>query len=305
MNCPKVTVLICTNIISLEFWDSIRSACLQDYPNLEVAVYLDGFIDATAVMEAVNLFCSKLNRIAHISFSLHNVGLTSGLVKLQSCAKSDFYARLDVGDSWAASKISLQVDYCIIESLSIIGTRAIYLSNQRQEGFSANLPNNSSQLIQRIKLFRGLYLHPSILFDAKYTYDPRWYYSQDMKLYVDIANSGGKFGFIDKPLTMISVSPTGITIRKRPIQLYFERKARLLLGNPHSDYIHVKNIAEIREPPSIFPVFYSKFINAAQSGRKCLALAYLILSCLSDLRLLSYYIDRVKANVFYSNGETM
>ena len=219
---PLVVALLCTNEISDSFFISLHTICEQDYDNITIAIHLDGILLTQSHYQAIRDHCLLHKRKYLILHSLLPIGLTRGLLKLQQKAPADFYARLDVGDMWATDKVSKQIQLCIRYSYSIVGTISEYIdSNSNTISFSDPLPCESSQLVLRIRSFKGLFDHSSILFEGKFLYDADWYFSQDMKLYVDIANSHSSFGFIPQPLTKVKFNPLGITITKRPLQLYY------------------------------------------------------------------------------------
>jgi hypothetical protein len=294
---PLVTVLICTNKLSEDLFASIDSACSQDYTNLSLTVFFDG----------VNPACQDLNKLTHICNNYKrrfdyiledlNVGLTAGLCALQSSFYSDYYARLDVGDTWNSFKISKQIDFMLSNRCSIVGTRSCYVQNGVQLGLGPVLQNDSNLIIDRIKSFRGVFDHSSILFSGMHKYNAFWYYSQDMMLYVDIANKGGTFGFISEALTNVLYNPEGITICNRPLQLYYEKEARKRLYNDASHSINPIHYAELKKPIPIFAFFYRRYIIYMQGKLLIRAYTCLLFACILDLRLLGYYFDRIKSRL--------
>ena len=220
---PSVLALVCTREVNEIFYSSLESICLQDYPNLTIAIYLDGIYSSLLHKQILD-FCLSHKRSCVLKGLSYSVGLTKGLLTLQNCFSTDYYARLDVGDLWLTNKISEQIQCCLKYDYAIVGTRSQYIDHENKIiGFSEILPCDSNLLVQRISAFKGLYDHSSILFSKPFKYDVNWFYSQDMKLYVDIANASMLFGYLDESLTLVRFNESGITIRKRPLQLYYER----------------------------------------------------------------------------------
>lgn len=295
-----VAALVCTNRISEDLFKSIHSICIQDYEFIRLAIFFDGSIysDLVSINKIIDN-CYSMGRDVFILGSHYNIGLTQGLVALQSNVSADFFARLDVGDYWVKTKISKQISLALTYNFSIVGTKSTYIDiHSKVIGYSSSLPQDSHMIINRIKKYKGLYDHSSILFSSIYRYDKRWYYSQDMKLYVDIANDHGSFGFVDEFLTLILLNFQGITITKRPVQLYYENAARKLLGNQFSVVDEIKSIDDLSPPSSLFVHSYKRYILFAQQKNIRLALFYLVLSCLLDARVFRHYC--VRAKIFFS-----
>ena len=294
---PLVTVLICTHKLSENFFASIDSACSQNYTNLFLTVFFDGVNHTSQDLHRLTTICNKYKRRYSYILEDINVGLTAGLCTLQSRFPSDFYARLDVGDTWDPSKISKQIDFMLFNRCSIVGTRSRYIQNDAQLGLGPNIPCDSNLIIDRIRSFRGVYDHSSILFSGIYKYNPSWYYSQDMMLYVDIANKGGAFGFIAEALTNVLCNSEGITISNRPLQLYFEKEARIRLYKDDLLCTQPKHYTELKKPVAMFSFFYRNFITAMQANMYIRAYICLLVACILDLRILVYYSDRIKSRL--------
>mgnify|MGYP006303541401 CR=1 FL=1 len=144
---PLVTVLICTNSLSEELFTSIDSACSQDYKNLLITVLFDGINPTQSTLFRLNSIFSRYNQSSSYIVESLNIGLTAGLCTLQSHFHSDFYARLDVGDTWDSSKISKQIDFILSNRCSIVGTRSRYLRNGAQLGLGPAIQNDSNLII--------------------------------------------------------------------------------------------------------------------------------------------------------------
>lgn len=293
MNNPSVSILICTNKLGEQFYESIKSACCQDYNNLTIAIFLDGIYNPE-LHQQIARFLRSHDREFLITGSSESIGLTKGLIALQANSTAKFFARIDVGDIWYINKITRQVQAAIENKVSIIGTRSQYINQDGAKlGLSPLLPAQSDKIIHRIASYKGLYDHSSILFSSEYKYDADWYYSQDMKLYTDIANNNGTFGYISDPLTLVRFNPTGITIRNRPQQAYYEKEARRRLGVYGKTLETPKKLSELSPASSLFVCSYKKFVISMQKKEYTSAYLFLLVSCLSDFRLFGYYTDRV------------
>ena len=292
---PLVTVLICTNKISKSFFNSINSICVQDYQNLLLAIFFDGVQPSANDLRELMSICNHYSRHFEYIIENINIGLTAGLCLLQSHFPSDFYARLDCGDTWESTKLSQQIKLILLDNYSIVGTRSMYVQDDVPMGLGPLLPNDSNLIIHRIKSYKGLFDHSSILFSGIYKYNHLWYYSQDMMLYVDIANKGGTFGFVSEPLTNILYNPKGITVTNRPLQLYYEKEARKRLYNIYLQQSTPKHYTSLKKPATLFSFFYRQYIISMQKKIYALACVYLFFACVLDPRLTSYYIDRIKA----------
>lgn len=290
---PRVTVLMCTNTINSRFFESLKSICLQEYNNILIAVYLDG-IDCDKNRNQIQEYCENYGRRYLLCGSKTKAGLTKGLHTLQRRTVGDFFARLDVGDSWLADKVTKQIKECMNNGYTIIGTRSEYVDQEgKLIGYSKNLPEKSEDIKNKIKSQEGLYDHSTILFSSKFEYDIEWYFSQDMKLYVDIANEDGKFGYVPEALTRIMLNPTGITIEKRPLQIYYEREARKRLGCTRGEKVSIKSVEELRPASKTFASCYKKYVHSMQKGKKIKGCIYLIACCFADTRVFEYYWDRL------------
>jgi hypothetical protein len=291
---PTVAALVCANRIGKSLITTLQSICSQDYKNIGVALHLDGVSCTDIDLHEISVCCRSHGRLSHIYQSSIPVGLTKGLILLQQNVPADYYARLDVGDLWHPQKISRQIELCLKFNYAVVGTRSQYVDpDYTPISMSEPLPRESSQLIHCIRSFKGLYDHSSILFAAKYKYDQHWFFSQDMKLYVDIANSGGHFGYIPDLLTKILYNPSGITLTKRPLQLYYEKEARKRLFCINPRVSAPKSPFELRSPSKLFCFFYRNFVLSMYTNKPFRARLFLLAACLSDMRLFTYYADRV------------
>jgi hypothetical protein len=116
-------------------------------------------------------------------------------------------------------------------------------------------------------------------------------------LYVDIANKGGDFGFISEALTNILCNSEGITICNRPLQLYYEKEARIRLHNDALQSRQPRHYTNLKKPIPMFAFFYRKFVNSMQAKLYSRACICLLFACILDLRLLGYYFDRIKSRL--------
>ena len=293
MSSPSVTVLVCTNKIDYQFYDSVKSVCCQDYNNLKISIFLDGIYNSCH-HRSISKILKSYDRQYVITGSSSSVGLTKGLLQLQENTSTEYFARIDIGDLWQSNKITKQIEACLRYSYTVVGTRSQYIDQYGTIlGLSELLPYESESIIQRIKCYKGLYDHSSILFSSAFKYDSNWYYSQDMKLYVDIANHNKKFGYIPDPLTLVRFNPNGITIQKRPLQIYYEKEARRRLNVRSNKFSLPKHVSKLHKPNKYFSYFYKNFINSIQSKNYLTGYFFLLLSCISDLRVLGYYLDRI------------
>lgn len=146
---PQVSVVVPAYNAQATLRDTLRSALVGTYRDLEIIVVDDGSTDATLSIAEELADEDQRIRIAR----RENGGLSAALNTGFSIARGDYVARLDADDLWHPSKLQAQVDFAQRHpDVAFIYTFARYI-----DGDDRVVHDGPRQSFPRWALCRGMY----------------------------------------------------------------------------------------------------------------------------------------------------
>ena len=110
---PLVSIVIPNYNNGKYILDSIKSASLQDYENIEIIVVDDGSTDDSLQVLSETSYPIALHTSINLgAASARNIGILA--------ARGEYIALLDSDDLWETNKISLQIDFLIANQLDLV-----------------------------------------------------------------------------------------------------------------------------------------------------------------------------------------
>lgn len=221
-NLKKVSVLMSTYNAEKYVANSIKSIGEQTYKNIEFLIIDDGSTDSTyKILEEY----SKIYDNIKIYKNESNIGLTKSLNFLISKSHGEFIARQDDDDISYPNRIETQINILKNSNIDFCSTRALTNpKNKKIPGISYYLP------IKILLRFKNPFIHGTLLIKKEILtgiqgYDEDFYYSQDLKLILDLIKSGNKYKIINKVLYVLNMH-NNISEKKSKEQKYYADCAR-------------------------------------------------------------------------------
>ena len=238
-------------------------------------------------------------RISIIQNATNN-GLTYVLEQTVKNSSSKYLARIDAGDVWAQNKLELQFEHLEKHTEVIIcGTQCAYLDKKDGEMVTiakSNFGTDMKSIRNAINKKQGIFEHSSILFRRQINYRKRFLYAQDLDLYLR-AMKIGDLNCLDEVLTYCLVKNDGLTINKKPDQLFF---INLAYQDYHKNYLddQVANFRTTKLSRSAWLIakpFYIRFVKTNKVSLSDYIIKYinLFVCCLVFPPLFGYYIRRL------------
>lgn len=218
----KVSVIMSTYNSELEVSEAIESILTQSYKNIEFLIIDDCSTDNTfKILQEYSINNEKIKIFRNKS----NIGLTRSLNLLISKADGDIIARQDDDDTSHPNRIKSQVEKIEKGDLDFCSTRAYKKPNKGKiPGFSYYLP------VKILLKFKNPFIHGSLVFKKEILksvggYDESFYYSQDLKLIIDLIEKGCKYKILNKFLYNLNTK-NNISEQKIKEQNYYADCAR-------------------------------------------------------------------------------
>ena len=152
-----------------------------------------------------------------------NIGLTKSLNKLIEESNGKYIFRQDSDDISFKNRFDEQIKILETMDIKICTTRAIDLNNNKI------IPGLSAWIPKKITMkFKNPYIHGTLaieklLLNSIGNYSEDFYYSQDFRLYLDLAQKNEKIYEIKKPLYKLNTSNNISTINKDEQKYYFKK----------------------------------------------------------------------------------
>ena len=221
-NLTKVSVLMSTYNSELNVAKSIESILEQTYKNIEFLIIDDCSTDNTfKILQEY----SKNHENIQVFKNEINIGLTKSLNFLISKSSGDYIARQDDDDASYPNRIKTQVDLLQNSKIDFCTTRALTKPKKRKiPGISYYFP---TKLLLK---YKNPFIHGSLMCKKEILisvggYDEDFYYSQDLKLIIDLIQNGNKYKIINKLLYVLNTQ-NNISEKKFNEQQYYADCAR-------------------------------------------------------------------------------
>ena len=152
-----------------------------------------------------------------------NIGLTKSLNKLIEESNGKYIFRQDSDDISFKNRFDEQIKILETKDIKTCTTRAIDLNNNKI------IPSLSAWIPKKITMkFKNPYIHGTLaieklLLNSIGNYSEDFYYSQDFRLYLDLAQKNEKIYEIKKPLYKLNTSNNISTINKEEQKYYFKK----------------------------------------------------------------------------------
>jgi glycosyltransferase involved in cell wall biosynthesis len=215
---PKVSWLLCSNVLNDYLFDAINSCLNQTYKDFELIVVVNGVLAEEIAIEIKKRFfdderlvvlISKLNYLTH---SL-NLGLDH--------ARGVLVARMDADDISTNDRLMVQVDYMDKNpDVSVLGSAYTVIDNLGNPLKDINVPDNNL-IIRKGLFFKNVICHPSVIFRRKIIQEVGGYMgglrAEDYDLWCRLSlNSEVKFAALQKSYVYYR-SESSSNVRKSPI----------------------------------------------------------------------------------------
>lgn len=196
---------------------SLDSIFAQEYSNWLLDVSIDGRDDVIADLIASNYTDSRVS----VYHYYDNSGLTERLVEAVARAETTYIARIDAGDVWFVDKLRRQINFLEKNpDVVLVGAQVEYFLDDGTFKGISNFSCAHESICARFLVGDGVFEHSSIVFRNIVNYRKRYKYSQDLDLYARSINIG-KLACLPLPLVKCFVNFVGLTLQRKPDQLYF------------------------------------------------------------------------------------
>tara|TARA_X000000368_G_C23014866_1_gene705222 strand:+ start:204 stop:890 length:687 start_codon:yes stop_codon:yes gene_type:complete len=214
---PTVSVIISAFNAEKTIEKSVESITLQTYKNLEILVADDYSTDNT--YEILMKMNSKDERIVVIK-NKKNLGLTKSLNNLLNLASGNYIARHDADDISKETRIERQFNYLLEKKYDAVCCLAKIIGEERV------IPNLSRfinpKYVMKIKnpFIHGTLLIKKEVIESVGSYDEKFIFSQDYKLFKDLFAKGYKIKNLNEVLYLLNTK-NNISTKFKNEQEYF------------------------------------------------------------------------------------
>lgn len=290
----KVAILCSAYNPGAELIDSVESVLNQSFRDF-VFLIIDDASTETSALDFVATKYRKDDRLKIVKNKI-NRGLTYNLAENIEKIRSEFIARLDVGDIWMQGKLKKQIEFMEAHLDYIaVGSQVDYVDKDYRYIGRSWFSVENDEIQRSIKEHKGIFEHSSILFRNIINYRQPFYYSQDLDLYLRMSLRGKLF-CIDEHLCKCFVNASGISIQKRPLQIKYQNLAY------KSYFARIKNKPEVdlcvrqgllgMQLWKIGSIFFKKYVEMRTQGSVSCYL-YLLICCMIYPPIGINYIQRV------------
>ena len=213
----KISVLISVFNGEKTINKSIESILDQTYNNFEILLMNDGSTDNTE-----NILKEYADKFSDISYfeNKKNMGLTFSLNFLIKKSNGTYLARQDADDISYRNRFQMQISTILKNNLDFCTSRALIKgTNKKIPGFSYFLP------YQYLIKYKNPFIHGSLMIKKEVmneigSYNTKFKYAQDYKLFFDLIKKNYNFKTINEPLYELNMS-NNISTNKKIEQEYF------------------------------------------------------------------------------------
>ena len=218
----KISVLISVFNGEKTINKSIESILDQTYNNFEILLMNDGSTDNTE-----NILKEYADKFSDISYfeNKKNMGLTFSLNFLIKKSNGTYLARQDADDISYRNRFQMQISTILKNNLDFCTSRALIKgTNKKIPGFSYFLP------YQYLIKYKNPFIHGSLMIKKEVmneigSYNTKFKYAQDYKLFFDLIKKNYNFKTINEPLYELNMS-NNISTNKKIEQEYFANCVR-------------------------------------------------------------------------------
>ena len=213
----KISVLISVFNGEKTINKSIESILDQTYNNFEILLMNDGSTDNTE--NILKEYADKFSEISYFE-NKKNMGLTFSLNFLIKKSNGTYLARQDADDISYRNRFQMQISTILKNNLDFCTSRALIKgTNKKIPGFSYFLP------YQYLIKYKNPFIHGSLMIKKEVmneigSYNTKFKYSQDYKLFFDLIKKNYNFKTINEPLYELNMS-NNISTNKKIEQKYF------------------------------------------------------------------------------------
>ena len=205
MRIPLVSVIIPTYNSACTITECINSVIGQTYENIEIVVVDDGSTDSTvAIVRELSSLSAKKIRLIKQS----NGGPSSARNKGIEAVAGSYIAFLDSDDMWYPDKIARQVDV-LQKNRSAMLVGCLYSIGDKQvfSHYSSEVENRSlfQLLLKNCFITSAVMCRREVLFH--YTFNERQKYSEDYRLWLQLAAKGYTCVLQNEVLTKMNDKP--------------------------------------------------------------------------------------------------
>ena len=199
--------------------NAIQSILDQTFDDFEFLIIDDCSTDNT--YEEITKFVNDSRVKLYVNEK--NIGLTKSLNKLIEESNGKYIFRQDSDDISFKNRFDEQIKILETKDIKTCTTRAIDLNNNKI------IPGLSAWIPKKITMkFKNPYIHGTLaieklLLNSIGNYSEDFYYSQDFRLYLDLAQKNEKIYEIKKPLYKLNTSNNISTINKDEQKHYFKK----------------------------------------------------------------------------------
>lgn len=199
--------------------NAIQSILDQTFDDFEFLIIDDCSTDNT--YEEITKFVNDSRVKLYVNEK--NIGLTKSLNKLIEESNGKYIFRQDSDDISFKNRFDEQIKILETKDIKTCTTRAIDLNNNKI------IPGLSAWIPKKITMkFKNPYIHGTLaieklLLNSMGNYSEDFYYSQDFRLYLDLAQKNEKIYEIKKPLYKLNTSNNISTINKDEQKHYFKK----------------------------------------------------------------------------------
>ena len=199
--------------------NAIQSILDQTFDDFEFLIIDDCSTDNT--YEEITKFVNDSRVKLYVNEK--NIGLTKSLNKLIEESNGKYIFRQDSDDISFKNRFDEQIKILETKDIKICTARAIDLNNNKI------IPGLSAWIPKKITMkFKNPYIHGTLaieklLLNSIGNYSEDFYYSQDFRLYLDLAQKNEKIYEIKKPLYKLNTSNNISTINKDEQKHYFKK----------------------------------------------------------------------------------
>ena len=213
----KISVLISVFNGEKTINKSIESILDQTYNNFEILLMNDGSTDNTE--NILKEYADKSSEISYFE-NKKNMGLTFSLNFLIKKSNGTYLARQDADDISYRNRFQMQISTILKNNLDFCTSRALIKgTNKKIPGFSYFLP------YQYLIKYKNPFIHGSLMIKKEVmneigSYNTKFKYAQDYKLFFDLIKKNYNFKTINEPLYELNMS-NNISTNKKTEQKYF------------------------------------------------------------------------------------
>jgi|GEM_PF-1791522 glycosyltransferase involved in cell wall biosynthesis len=215
---PEISVVMSVFNNGTAVAGTIKSVLDQTFTDYEFIIVDDGSSDDTR--EIIETWTKKDKRIVFLENGI-NLGLTKSLNRGLREASGAWIARIDSGDLWNNGKLAAQKKFLTDNPKTVLlGTQGILTDDCNKIIGRTDLPADDRTIRKWFLNGRNPFLHSSVIFKSGFSYDDRFYNSQDFELWTRLFFEG-KLANLEDCGVIYRVSFNSLSFKNRPNQIYY------------------------------------------------------------------------------------